>query len=235
VSDSGPPFVGASLQAQKVDEREQARLAALIEAKPIEAFAASELEILSEDSRGRLFAFVPDGTLWKGTDRYALETISREDLRVVYEGSPPTPRFLRRNLDPATRVEWEARRAEREAAIERSRQATEEERQKKRKTATPVTAADFNPAMPSTLRGAVTAVEAAGGAVRIESGRVVVLLPDSARQPAAFGGGEGVALAAARCCYLGEEALLTTRRGNGDVSASKVPDEPVLPSGRLMP
>jgi hypothetical protein len=130
VSDSGPPFVGASLQAQKVDEREQARLAALIEAKPIEAFAASELEILSEDSRGRLFAFVPDGTLWKGTDRYALETISREDLRVVYEGSPPTPRFLRRNLDPATRVEWEARRAEREAAIERSRQATEEERQK---------------------------------------------------------------------------------------------------------
>lgn len=49
-------------------------------------------------------------------DEHRVDVIGRERVRVVFEGDPPTPRFLQRATDanndgPATLAQWEERQA----------------------------------------------------------------------------------------------------------------------------
>jgi hypothetical protein len=97
-----------------------------------------------------------------------------------------------------------------------------------------VTTADLDRQAPPTLRAAVEAVEQVGGRVEVRSDRVVVSLPPGEVSVGPFGG-ERMGTKAARLCYLAEADLVASRRGDGPIAADKVPDEAVLPSGRLAP
>jgi hypothetical protein len=98
-----------------------------------------------------------------------------------------------------------------------------------------VTVATLDRLAPATLRDAVSTVERVGGKVEVKSGRVVVSLPPGAVGAAPWVGGEQPGSRAARILYCAEGELLATRRGDGRISAEKVPDGLLLPSGRLAP
>jgi hypothetical protein len=129
----------------------------------------------------------------------------------------------------------------RERAEEAARTAAEHEKAEaakfkaKQRTALPVTAATLDRLAPPTLRAAVETVERSGGRVEVKGGRVVVSLPPGEVGSAPWVGGEQAGGRAAKVCYLAEAELIETRRGDGRVSADKVPAEPLLPSGRLVP
>jgi hypothetical protein len=74
-----------------------------------------------------------------------------------------------------------------------------------------------------------------GGKVEVEGGRLVVSLPPGEVGVAPWGLGEQAGGRAAKACYLAEAELIATRRGDGRINAEKVPSEPLLPSGRLVP
>jgi hypothetical protein len=121
--------------------------------------------------------------------------------------------------------------AERKAADHEEEQA--EAFKAKQATAALVTLATLDRLAPPTLRDAVSTVERVGGKVFVAGGRVVVSLPPGEVGVGPWSYGEQAGSRAARVCYLTEAELLAVRKGDGRISADKVPAEPLLPSGGL--
>jgi hypothetical protein len=68
-----------------------------------------------------------------------------------------------------------------------------------------------------------------GGTTTVVDGRLVVALP-----PAETGADKlGVRLA--RVLYLAEAELVAVAKRGGEIDAERVPDRPLLPSGRVAP
>ena len=127
---------------------------------------------------------------------------------------------------------------ERKKRRERAQAEQEAERAKafqaKKKTARPVLLADLEHGTPAGLRDALEDLDRLGGRVRVASGRVLVEVPPSDLGSWEYGTKRGSTLAA--ILYRAEAALLEATGGkDGPVSAAKVSDSPLLPSGRVLP
>jgi hypothetical protein len=161
----------------------------------------------------------------------------RSKVRVVFEGDPPTPRFLIPAEEvignyPATLAEWNERQARRAEAVERSQQEAEAKREELRAVAQPVVFDDLErDGERMTVRQAGEAVRKAGGTIRVHDTRLVVGLAPSALLSM---GNPSRAAKAARRLYLAEEAVLAvaSKRG-GEIDVRKLPNRFVLPTGAL--
>jgi hypothetical protein len=149
-----------------------------------------------------------------------------------------TPRYLvevheQQSNAPRTLTEWNERQARKQATREQKRREVEAELERKRETAEPVTfdALEHDGAR-MTLRQAAVQIIAAGGRLEVRSGRLVVELPP---QALATSGVQSSAARAARRLYLAEDAVLAVVKRGGAVDARKLPNEAILPSGRLAP
>jgi hypothetical protein len=240
--DPGPPVVGSPvLQVQELpDEAEAARRASIAATSGLETVAAIELEKVSgSDELLVVTGSGPDaGSLWIQGTSHDAGFHGRQNVRVVFEGDPPTPRHLVRASEvvgnyPATLEEWEARQARRAASIERGRAEAEAQRERLRASAAAVTFDTLErDGVELTLRQAAEAVVTAGGTIRVEDGRVVVALAPSALLTL---GQASRALKAARRLYVAEaEVVACTKRG-GEIDVRKLPDKAILPSGSLEP
>ena len=229
MSDS-PGVVGQGGLAARTlpDEAEARRQHSIAEAAGLGVFAPIELEKI-EGSNG-LLAFTgsgPDqGTLWAQGTRHHVDVLGRDRIRVVFEGSPPTPRYLiAANAEnpgaPTTLAEWEAKQAVRAVAIERQEKEAAAKRDRLRRSAEPFIYDDgARDGERLTLRAAGEAVSTAGGKVEVLDGRLVVSLPPSARLT--LGLPSRAAKAVSRL-YLAEAAVIEAapKRG-GDVDVSKL-------------
>jgi hypothetical protein len=83
-----------------------------------------------------------------------------------------------------------------------------------------------------TLRQAGEAVREAGGTIRVRDSRLVVGLPRSALLTLGL---PSAAAKAARRLYLAEDAVVAAAGRRGEIDVGKLPDKPILPSGRLAP
>ena len=107
-----PTVSGTMRTVQLPDEAEARRLIEVQEAGGVETFAAVELERVEGHNGLLVFtgAGPQHGTLWVQGEKHHVESLGREKVRVTFEGSPPTPRYLipadKRNL-PATLAEWD--------------------------------------------------------------------------------------------------------------------------------
>jgi hypothetical protein len=235
VSD-GPAIVG--FRSEKLDADEERRLREIREAGELEVFAAVELERV--EGSDALLVFTgsgPDhGTLWVQGGKHDAEFRGRSQVRVTFEGSPVSPRYLVRAAEagggyPATLQEWEEQQARKAARREQAQREAEARIEGLRKTAEAVTYDDLaGDPYRMTLRESADAIVAAGGTLRIRDSRLVVSLPQGALftmgQPSA------VARAAARL-YAAEEAVLSAASKRGEVAVAKLPSLFVLPSGAL--
>jgi hypothetical protein len=234
--DPGPASVGSSvLQAQELPTEEETRRRDLLaESRGIDVVSSAELEKI-EGSNG-LLHFLPDGTLWTQVPRHRVDDVGRRNVRVVFEGprGKETPRYIApadKEVPgaPATIDQWNEREARKAAAAEQQGREAEARLKRLQATARPVTVADFERDLPSTLRGMVDRLLLLGGRVEVAKGRIVVALP-----PAETGLGT-LGPRIARLLYSAEGELLATRKGDGRIAAEKVPDRGLLPSGRLEP
>jgi hypothetical protein len=240
VSDS-TPLGTVGYRVEQVDEAEQRRQILIAESGGVEVFAAAELERV-EGSEPPLLVFLPNGSLWVQGSRHDVDVRGREKVRVVYEGpsGQETPRYLVRASDtvgdyPDTLTELEERQARKDAARERNRAKQAAELDALRRTARPVSLNDFERGFPATLRAVAERLDSLGGTVRIEGGRLVVSLPESALGHTGEGGGPGFGLRLAGYLYRGEEAILAAvKNRNGSVSPAKLPDQPITPRGALL-
>jgi hypothetical protein len=237
VSD-GPAIVG--FRSEKLDADEERRLREIREAGELEVFAAVELERV--EGSDALLVFTgsgPDhGTLWVQGGKHDAEFRGRSQVRVTFEGSPVSPRYLVRAAEagggyPATLQVWEERQNRKAARREQALRDTEAHREELRATAEPVLIDDtVRDGGRMTLREAGEAIVAASGTLRVEGGRLVVSLPPGALltmgQPSA-------ALRAASRLYLAETEVVATASKRGEVAVARLPSRFVLPSGALAP
>jgi hypothetical protein len=221
-------------------EAEQARLDSIAATAGLAVFAPIELERV--EGSDALLVFTGSGpdhhTLWVRGAKHDVEFRGRRVCRVVFEGDPPTPRFLVKADEvignyPATLAEWQERQARRAAVIERSREEADAERERLRASAAAVTFDDLErDGVRLTLRRAAEVVVEAGGTIRVRDGALVVGLAPSAvltlGQPSA-------ALRASRRLYLAEEAVVAAAGKRGEIDPAKLPDRAILPSGKLAP
>jgi hypothetical protein len=234
--DPGPPIGGSSvLQAQELPtEEETRRLDLLAESRGIDVVAAAELEKI-EGSNG-LLVFTPDGSVWVQVPRHRVDDIGRRRVKVCFEGprGRETPRYIAPAHEevpgaPATIAQWNEREAKRAAAADQQRREAEAKLKQLQATARPVTVADFERDLPSTLRGMVERLLLLGGRVEVAKGRIVVALPSGETGLGTLGP------RIAQLLYSAERELLATRKGDGTIDPGKVADRPLLPSGRILP
>jgi hypothetical protein len=238
----GPPVVGSSVipAVTLPDEAEAQRRHAIAQTAGLEVFAPVELERV--EGSGELLAFVgsgPDaGSLWVQGTSHDAGFYGRQNVRVVFEGDPPTPRHLVRASEvvgnyPATLEEWEARRARRAASVERSQREAEAQRERLRASAAAVTFDILErDGVELTLREAGEAVRTAGGTIRVHDSRLLVALAPSALRTL---GQPSVALKAARRLYVAEGEVVACAKRGGEIDVRKLPDKAILPSGSLEP
>jgi hypothetical protein len=213
---------------------EQHRRDAIAESRGVEIFDPDDLELLESGSAlGRLFGHVPTDTLWRQVDRNQAGAVGREGVACLFEGRPPTVRYLRRQ--DGSLSEYRARQRERAEAVERSRAQQAADLEARRAQATTVTFDDIaHDGVRLTLRQAAEAVRQAGGRVYVQAGRVVVALPPGTHLTM---GVPSTALRAAKRLYVCEAVILAglKQRKSGDVDPGALPDAFALPNGTVAP
>jgi hypothetical protein len=224
------------IRSEVFTEEEQRRRAAIEETRGLEVFDPADLERV-EGGDG-LLVHAPDGSLWVQTSRGTADLLGREAVRVVFEGSPLTPRYLVRADEaiggtPGTLEEWLDRRDRKAAAVEQGRKDAEAKAERRRARAEPVTFDDLaHDGQRITLRQAAEAVVKAGGTIKVESSRLVVSLPPGATIVL---GSPSPAAKAARRLYTAEAEVVVAAGKGGEVNPAKLPARAILPSGALAP
>jgi hypothetical protein len=181
------------------------------------------------------YVIAPDGSLWRRERGIPALGRTVEDFRFMVteplEGAVLGIIWLRRVVapEPTTRAELDQRERERERAAEAQRAERAKQLERLRQSAEPVTVRLFDKGLPLTLRAMVERVGTLGGRIEAVGGRVVVSLPPGERGTGKLGARIATQL------YRAEAELLATRKSDGPISAAKVPDRPLLPSGRVLP
>jgi hypothetical protein len=219
------------------DEEEERRRDAIRETRGLEVLDPDDLEVLNDGLR--LVHHVPTGELWATATPHHAGILGREEVRVVFEGKPLSPRYLMRakhvaHGTPRTIGEWRERQAKREAARERSRREQEQKRAAARRTNRPVTLNDFGGQhVPASPRTALEQLDRLGGRARLNADRrLIVEVPQTALNSV---WGKDPALALAEYLYRAEGVLVETADKSGAISAAKAPDKPLLPNGITTP
>jgi hypothetical protein len=193
-----------------------------------------EIDLDKVERRG-VYIVDERGTVWHGPDpgepiggrhrsEWGYGVTSRFRLAWYRRTHAPEP-TSRRELDML-----DQRRAEEE---ERRRSDRAMDLAEQRLHAEPVTLSETAKLPDVTLRQAVEQIDALGGTVKVRSGRVVVSLPRSQKGSTEYGPKRAIKLA--QLIYAGEAEVLEVESRGGDVNAEKLPDRPLLPSGRVLP